>query len=656
MSSVLVPVVVPPLRCAPYGVTVSVDDIIFPAYPYATLAEKIDEVSAAIETLEEEMAADTDFVGKKRLALTTMDAASSMGKTYAKQLAKREERIEAATEKIAGLKKQLEEHRRVQAIEADERVVMKLWFNDDVVAETRWDNLSRRRHQVMMLNLTRNFKPSKITIKVSLTGRWEDATVAATVFAPATRGALQAEYVENEEALRRVDEEDAEFADPQSEFDEDFMDAMDRRQPYVDERKRLQGQLDALVPDVQSRDLELDPLLAWTNQSGASVINKRAFRLQIRVEPLFETDVPRVLAVRSHSASESSSNTLRPALMFFIHIASHFGDKHAVAATLALYPSSCAVIADEPGAAAAQARMRWYLETVAGRRIPCITGAQAELDKIIPSLTGPGSATRLVADRFREEGAATVLRFLRERWLGEVAPDEYRGDLQPHRTAVAEWLAGQPLVATSALKVILWMRGKPFKTEGNPSKELMLQLARELAARKLVPLLIGESFPLTEEEQAETGAIDLTEHWKEEVFAGETTHLRQVYMFDLLAQRYGVVGVIGGKSGSLEMTAMLGINTLWFCDGAPPFYEPRLYQWAMVPHYRAISIAGLVKTTRFVGEEPRREEIPYEERRIGVLEGKPLALVRACLDEIAKRKKNGLDLNAIDAVAVEVVV
>src|SRR5205085_5960100 len=109
-------------------------------------------------------------------------------------------------------------------------------------------------------------------------------------------------------------------------------------------------------------------------------------------------------------------------------------------------------------------------------------------------LTSPGSATRLVANKFRESVGGT-LKELRLRWL----QIEDRDSLE-HRKVVSEWLATQTKLDKKSFKVIVWMRGRPFKTEGNPSPELVKQICELLHAVKLTPLIIGEQCPLSAEE------------------------------------------------------------------------------------------------------------------------------------------------------------
>jgi hypothetical protein len=666
VSRVLVPVR-RPLSLQASVVTVYLDDVIFPAYPIGILTAERAGCVRAIELCDRDLAIVAKRKTTKEAQLEKADEESSFGKTLAKAIGK----CDTDTSKLTADKNKA--RTRIGEIDEilnhliDANVTLTVYLNGVVLTTKTYVNLPRT-HRVDRLEVEKAFtipETSTITLRATLTGRWKNDDLSRVIFVRF----LAAEHARVSALHQRISDLTADVDAPESEFDDDYMDGMADALPELAALSELDKAINTqLSPPVTLSEIALKTL-DWTNEAGASVINGRAFRLQVRTEITHEVLLSEALALRSHSLEESSTNTLRTVETKFIYMASHFGDKHALAGTLALYKRYAAVLADEPSKEAAQDDMTWYLETTGGRIVPRIRAALSIIEsRIAPCLTGPGSATRLMANAFRKLGAAETVAELRKSWLKETSPGRYREDAADHRGEVQRWLLGNGLDIPPAHsvrlldhkqpKVLLWMRGRPFKTEGNPSPQLILQLAQELKKRALIPLIVGEMFPLSEQQQEETGAIDFTEHWKSEVFRCPSNHLRQVYMLDLLALNAGLVGVIGGKSGSLEGTAMLGINTLWFCNGAPPYYEPRLYQWDMIPWYREISVAGFVATQRVregTEHNPQFEAVPYEQQRIGRIEGASLAILQACLDEIAKVKKNALDLRSVIPVQAVVV-
>lgn len=643
-----------PLTLDAVSVAVYVDDVIFPAYPKAILLEERLECARTIELAGQEILLLAARKEKKTKQLTTIDETGSFGMALLKAIKKCDLGAERAGKEKKTAQDRIVEIDKILEKKIDPSVTLTVYLNGEQLVTKQYTDLPRE-HRVERLEVSRELvvpTTSKVTLRATLTGRWKDEDLSATVFA-----SYDDDLRGRAAAARQRMYDASSTREPTSQFDDDYLDDMSEAVPHILETLELEEQLE---PRGVTSELALKTL-SWENDSGASVINGKAFRLQIRTEIMFEVLLQEALALRSHSVQLSSSNTLQTVKTRFIYLGSHFGDKHAAAGTIALYKRYTCVLADETDQVAAQNDMTWYLETSGGRVVPRIRGPQKVLEtRIAPCLTSPGSATRLMANAFRKLGVPATLAALRENWLKETSPGNFRDDVAEHRTAVIGFLILNDmglsendktrLLDHEQPKVLLWMRGRPFKTEGNPSPKLILQLALELAKRNLIPLIFGETFPLTLSEKAETGAIDFTQHWKKSVFRCPSNHLRQVYLLDLLAQRGGLVGVIGGKSGSLEGTAMLGINTLWFCNGAPPYYEPRLYQWDMIPHYREVSIAGFVITRRVrAGTEnnPLLEDVPYAEQRIGPISGEPLAIIRACLDLIAAQKKNGLDLRAV---------
>ena len=461
---------------------------------------------------------------------------------------------------------------------------------------------------------------AEVKIRATISGRWKDEALEAVLHWKTSDKPAK--------ALREFDPDP-----PESQFDDDYIDAV------ADMNSLLQRTWGGTEPVVSSH-LDFAEDLVWKNVSGASVIHGRTFRLQIRVQVFYDVSYTTLTLTRSVGSQSGSSNTAQSQRCFFLFVESHFGDKHAVAATLALYPDARAAVIDNSSVSGAlRDRMKIYFESIGRLPVPIVTGASNYVAHVAGCLTSPGSATRLVANKFRESVEDTLLA-LRKDWLkiGD-------RDSMDHRRAVAVWLATQAdLLRGAQPKVIVWVRGKPFKTEGNPSPELVCQLAQLLRAEGPTPLIVGEQCPLKIDQLMESRAIDFTSHWRQDVFDCKDSYLRQNHMFDLLKEDYGLVGVVGGKSGSLECTAMLGISTMWFCNGAPPFYEPRLYQWdGFIPHYRSISVAGLVATSRATGGGAA-EPIPYEEQRIGPLKGTSLGILTACFRAIRQAGGPRIDL------------
>lgn len=197
-------------------------------------------------------------------------------------------------------------------------------------------------------------------------------------------------------------------------------------------------------------------------------------------------------------------------------------------------------------------------------------------EQIVPARPRPRAqrqSTGLVARAFASDPASAQRR-LRRAWLGdEPIAAEVRAFVEAR--AGVEGGRARPSVA-------LWVRRGTHQPERNTAPGELTLLVRAAIDAGLRPLLLGEAPP---SESATEGAIDLTLHRVEPVFAQDDARRAQLQLFELLRSEHGLIAQLGVTSAGMDGPALLGLATAYVTAQA----NPRMRQWVgAVPGYEEV--------------------------------------------------------------------
>lgn len=273
-----------------------------------------------------------------------------------------------------------------------------------------------------------------------------------------------------------------------------------------------------------------------------------------------DTDKARAMALRAEVAAIAARKTVQErnrAYTFHADPGFSFGEGWYLAAA-ALFAGLSIQI--RPGAA----------HELQARRFLCAAGLDGALRPYRSRPASPKHLTHIIAEAFRAD-APQAQGTLRAAFLGDESPSA------TVRSWVDDNVGGKP-----GQKVLLWVRTGDHDAQRNTCFDELRQLSELVVQAGLAPIFFGDNVPL---ELVPPSAVNLTLCWKELLFQGPDMRRAQLYLFEELRYRHGLVGQIGVTTAGMDGPALMGLPTLYLTQER----NVRLGKWVgAVPGYQEV--------------------------------------------------------------------
>jgi hypothetical protein len=231
----------------------------------------------------------------------------------------------------------------------------------------------------------------------------------------------------------------------------------------------------------------------------------------------------------------------------------------------------------------------WYLAAAA-----VLAGVTIQIE--------PAKAQTRQAERFlRDAGLGSLLAAYRSRprankQLPEIVARAFRLDPSgaqqrlrraflgdgPVAAPIVDWADRELARASTAGKVLIWLRYGQHHPMRNTSYAELVELVERALAVGCVPILVGDAL---RDGELPAGAVDMTLFWKKPIFQGEDMRRAQLQLFEHLKQRHALVGQLGVTTAGMDGPALMGLPTLYLTD-AP---NVRLGLWVgAIPDYEEV--------------------------------------------------------------------
>ncbi|MBW2735995.1 MAG: hypothetical protein JRH20_26720 [Deltaproteobacteria bacterium] len=168
-------------------------------------------------------------------------------------------------------------------------------------------------------------------------------------------------------------------------------------------------------------------------------------------------------------------------------------------------------------------------------------------------------------------------RALRAAFLGDASI----GDA-PISPAVMQWTDGVLAGASSAKKVLLWVRHCAYHSTRNTTHPEIVELTQRALAAGCVPILFGDAVG---DGEVPLGAVDLTLCWKEPLFQGADMRRAQLQLFEHLKGAHALVGQLGVTTAGMDGPALMGLPTMYLTAAS----NVRMREWVgSIPGYEEV--------------------------------------------------------------------
>lgn len=192
-------------------------------------------------------------------------------------------------------------------------------------------------------------------------------------------------------------------------------------------------------------------------------------------------------------------------------------------------------------------------------------------------------ATEVAGEQLRGQSAdSSVRRAVSDQLTGSAgASPEQRAARDTAVRAVLGRRASE-LTDPDRPKILIWNRSRTdHGTDRNTSPEALAQLCEAARRNGLTPVIVG-----ARPAEMPEGAVDMTGHWSEPEFGSEDGYQRQMRMFQMLHQEYGVVGQTGLMSGVMDGVALSGVPTVYLASDEAA--GRRMHQFEGVDGHRRV--------------------------------------------------------------------
>ena len=204
-------------------------------------------------------------------------------------------------------------------------------------------------------------------------------------------------------------------------------------------------------------------------------------------------------------------------------------------------------------------------------------------------------ATFAVAEEFQKNAESCIKR-IRKRWI-DTLPKDTTETVETWVKSEHEKFGSQE--NKGAPKVIIWSRQVKHDEYRNMTYATLRELVALVSSIGLVPVILGDiesESSVVEDFSSERpevqGAWQLLGHHKKDPFKVQDSYRAQFFMLDLLHREYGVLGIMGAKSGFLDGLALMGIPVLVLESTNDPVtlahpHETRMHSWIspVIPGY-----------------------------------------------------------------------